>query len=291
LKRIVFNILNEQDDIAWGPNNTFKFPRRGGTGEVWRRLAARIPPEKLQFRKKMRSVDTKRKTICFEDGSVEEYSFLISTIPLDVLVANSDLDENIKCAVRPLRHSATNIVGIGLKGCPPPHLKKKCWMYFPESDTPFYRATVFSNYSPQNVPADGHYWSLMFEVSESTVKPVNSDQLLDSVVAGARAALLIEDISHIVDTWVYRTDYGYPTPSLGRNTALNAVVPALEERGILSRGRFGGWKYEVSNQDHSLMQGVEAADRLLFGTEEQTLFNPGLVNRTPALKASGTRGD
>jgi protoporphyrinogen oxidase len=294
LKRIVFNILNEHDDIAWGPNNTFKFPLRGGTGEVWRRLAGRVPSEKLQFRKKMKFVDTKRRTVHFEDGSGEEYGFLISTIPLDVLVASSDLDEDIKCAVRQLRHSATNIVGIGLKGCPPPHLKKKCWMYFPESDTPFYRATVFSNYSPHNVPGHGQYWSLMFEVSESTVKPVDPDQLLDSVISGARAALLIEDVSDIVDTWVYRTEYGYPTPSLGRNSALNAVLPALEERGIFSRGRFGGWKYEVSNQDHSLMQGVEAADKLLAGTEEQTLFNPGLVNRPPAattLKASGTRGD
>jgi len=130
----------------------------------------------------------------------------------------------------------------------------------------------------------------MFEVSESAMKPVDPDQLLDSVIAGARAAVLIEDPSQIVDTWIYRTAHGYPTPTLGRNSALDAVLPALDKLGILSRGRFGGWKYEVSNQDHCLMQGVEAADRLLAGSEEQTLFNPGLVNRTnpnaPKRKAS-----
>jgi protoporphyrinogen oxidase len=290
LKRIVFNILNERDDVAWGPNNTFRFPARGGTGEVWRRLAARLPQDKLQFGKALRFVDTKSKTAYFEDGSQEEYGFLISTIPLNVLVANSDLDDDIQAAVQPLRHSATNIVGIGLKGSPPPHLQKKCWMYFPEPDTPFYRATVYSNYSPHNVPDISRYWSLMFEVSESAMKPVDPDQLLDSVIAGARAAVLIEDPSQIVDTWIYRTAHGYPTPTLGRNSALDAVLPALDKLGILSRGRFGGWKYEVSNQDHCLMQGVEAADRLLAGSEEQTLFNPGLVNRTnpnaPKRKAS-----
>ncbi len=30
----------------------------------------------------------------------------------------------------------------------PDDLATKCWMYFPEDNAPFYRATVFSNYSP-----------------------------------------------------------------------------------------------------------------------------------------------
>jgi hypothetical protein len=33
---------------------------------------------------------------------------------------------------------------------------------------------------------------------------------------------------------------------------------------------FGGWKYEVSNQDHAFMQGVEALDRLISGKPETT---------------------
>jgi hypothetical protein len=49
------------------------------------------------------------------------------------------------------------------------------------------------------------------------------------------------------------------------------VIPYLEQHGIYSRGRFGMWKYEVANTDHSLMQGVELINRLLHGEPEQTI--------------------
>ena len=51
---------------------------------------------------------------------------------------------------------------------------------------------------------------------------------------------------------------------------LGEIDPALRDSGIFSRGRFGAWKYEVSNQDHSVMQGVEAVDHLLSGKQERT---------------------
>ena len=63
----------------------------------------------------------------------------------------------------------------------PDSLKTKCWIYFPEPQVPFYRATVFSNYSPNNAPP-GH-WSMMAEVSESPEKPVAMDSIVEAVVA------------------------------------------------------------------------------------------------------------
>ncbi len=49
------------------------------------------------------------------------------------------------------------------------------------------------------------------------------------------------------------------------------ALPWLRADGIWSRGRFGSYKYEVANQDHSLMLGVEAADNVLFGTRVRHL--------------------
>jgi hypothetical protein len=75
-----------------------------------------------------------------------------------------------------------------------------------------------------------------------------------------------------------RLEHGYPTPSVGRDVILKQALPWLREQNIWSRGRFGAYKYEVANQDHSLMLGVECADNILFGTMELTLNHPTIVN-------------
>ena len=41
-------------------------------------------------------------------------------------------------------------------------------------------------------------------------------------------------------------DFSYPTPYLTRDKFLNYIQPKLKAQGVYSRGRFGGWKYEVS---------------------------------------------
>ena len=280
LERVVMNVVEERDDAGWGPNNTFRYPLRGGTGEIWRRIAARFRPEQLQFGKAAARLDSRRKELFFEDGTSAGYDILISTIPVDLLVRISDLDHLAGAAAR-LRHSSVHVVGVGLRGRPPAHLKTKCWMYFPEDNSPFYRATVFSNYSPHNVPDADEHWSLMLEVSESPVKPVTCASVVDQVVKGLLATGLIESAGDIVDTWHYRAGYGYPTPSLERDEALGVLLPDLDSRAIFSRGRFGAWKYEVSNQDHSLMQGVELVDALTGAGREVTLHDPGFVNSRP----------
>ncbi len=277
LKRVLHNLVFRQDDVSWGPNNTFRFPLRGGTGAIWRACAGRLPREKLQFNTAVTAIDPARHRLTTRDGKTIEYGRLISTVPLCDLIQMSG-QAQFKPAAGGLLYSASNIFGIGLRGAPPEHLRTKCWMYFPEDNCPFYRVTVFSNYSPNNVPDIRKYWSLMAEVSESPDKPVDQARLLEQVIAGLLATRLIERREDIVSTWRHRANHGYPTPSLGRDAALAEILPGFERADIYPRGRFGLWKYEVSNQDHSFMQGVEVVERLLNGREEVTAQNPNLAN-------------
>lgn len=279
LRRVTKNILFEQDDLSWGPNNTFQFPRHGGTGAIWTRVADLVGKNHFRFRTAITSIDAEKHVAHCSDGRQIQYESLISTLPLDVStrMLSPAYSELADTAAR-LKFSSSNIIGIGLKGQPPPHLRTKCWMYFPEADCPFYRTTVFSNYSPNNVPDIRHTWSLMTETSESPFKPVDQPRLLEDTIQGCLNTKLFENRNDIVSTWTYRAAHGYPTPAVDRDELLRKILPALEKLGIYSRGRFGAWKYEVSNQDHSLMQGVELVNYLVHGVPETTVHYPEVAN-------------
>lgn len=274
-KRVASSVLLGRDDASWGPNNTFRFPEKGGTGEIWKQLCNRLDREKVFLNSPVRAIDTRKREVLV-NGQREPYDILISTLPLDQFLTISDLrDASVE---RELVHTSVHLFGIGLKGAFPETLKRKCWIYFPERHFPFHRATVFSNYSPNNVPDVRENWSLMLEVSESPRKPVNRGTLKEEVIRGAVAAQLVPAGAEIVDIWERFERYGYPVPSLGRDAG-TAILKTLEDKGIYSRGRFGAWRYEAGNMDHSLMQGVEAVNRILFGEEEKTLRHPEAVNR------------
>lgn len=270
LSTILRNILHQRDEVSWGPNATFRFPLRGGTGAIWQSVAGQLPAERIHYHKRVVAIDPSSHTIGFDDGSSTSYDQLISTMPLDRLLAALQGEPDLSELSGEFVHSSSHIVGVGLAGQPPDQLQTKCWMYFPETSIPFYRCTVFSNYSPNNVAVPGKQWSLMAEVSESGDKPVDAASVVGDTIAGMRQAQLIGPDAVIESTWHRRLDHGYPTPWLGRDRVLDPVDARLSRLGIRSRGRFGGWKYEVANQDHSVMQGVEAVDAILSGTEEPT---------------------
>ncbi len=279
LDRIAESLVFNRDNVAWGPNNTFRFPRHGGTGAIWEALAAGLPQERLHFGRRVTRIDADRRVVTAESGEETRYDALITSLPLDALIGCAAGLEDLREPAGRLRYSGAHIVGVGLQGHPPAELEKKCWMYFPEDNCPFYRVTLFSHYSPHNVPDSDRFWSLMAEVSESPAKPVAAATVEDDVIGGLINAGLIEDRGQIHHVWTTRVERAYPTPALGRDEALRVILPALERRGIYSRGRFGAWKYEVANLDHCYMQGVEAVNRLLCGSPELTLWFPAIVNQ------------
>jgi protoporphyrinogen oxidase len=276
IERMRRHLQEATDDVSWGPNNAFRFPVTGGTGAIWQQLSARLPRERLHFDAPVAAIRPDRRIVVTADGREFPYTALISTAPLDRLTALAGLTP-LAASVAGLVRTRIWVGGVGLRNPPPPAVHGKYWMYFPEPEYPFYRVTVFSHYSRRNAP-EGCY-SLMTEVSSrpNDAEPDN-EALMRASIEGLRRCGLIAPHAEPVHTWSYGAEYGYPVPTLGRDAVLERVLPALDAMGIHSRGRFGAWKYEVGNMDHSFMQGVEIARRLLTGANEETVWHPERVN-------------
>jgi protoporphyrinogen oxidase len=267
-------VILEKDDVAWGPNNKFRFPLHGGTGEIYRRMAKRFPG-KVRTGKQLSEVDTAQRKVSFADGTGDHYDVLISTAPVDLLAGMlKPAQAELRDAATLLEHNDLLVLGIGLK-------KRidtgKCWVYFADPEMPCYRATFFSHYSPFNVPNGDteQYSSLMCEMSVPLGQTLSVECIYEQMLAGLIRSKILEesDRARIISRYHRLVRYSYPIPTLDRDRALAILQPELMKQGIYSRGRFGAWRYEIGNMDHSVMMGVEVANHVVNGEKELVFYS------------------
>jgi protoporphyrinogen oxidase len=267
-QRVASNVREGRDDISWGPNNQFVFPAMGGTGEIYRRVSEPLA-DRIRYRSTVVEVDCEARVLKLDGGESLSYGALVSTMPLDLLVGRlRDRPAPLQRAATELRHNSVYMVGVGYQS---PLADDKSWMYFPQANTPFYRATNFAKYAAANVPdADtSRYCSYMTETSYSEDKPEPRAGLEERVEAGLRAAGVIAGRPPVASIHVEDIPYAYPVPTVGRDAALDVIQPWLMERSIFSRGRFGSWRYEIGNMDHAVKMGVDVARLLATGVREE----------------------
>lgn len=242
---------------SWGRNATFSVPEAGGIGTVWKNMAGQLDSH-ITIGKQAIAIDGKLQVVTFQDGSNVHYDHLLSTMSLKLLVG---MMQNISLpSVSRLATSGVYVVGIGIQGTIPQHLKDLHWMYVPSSRIPFFRVSVYSNYSKNNAPQGT--WSLLFEVSYDGKKKLDSALCIQEVVSAAKAIHCIPDAACIVDTFFVAAPSAYPVPTMNRDKILAKILPKLARYHISSLGRFGSWKYETGNMDHVCLSGMEWAENL-----------------------------
>ena len=90
-------------------------------------------------------------------------------------------------------------------------------------------------------------------------KPIKTERFLEEEIPEPQP---IEVIEHLVNH--------YECPRCKKH---------ITAKNNATQSRFGAWKYEVSNQDHTFMQGVESVDKILLKKDELTVWHPELANR------------
>jgi len=265
------------------PKDTSSFPYpRLGTGSLWQSIASKLPARNQRYSATVQHLDIHARKAYLSTGEVVSYTRLISSMPLNKLIGMiGEQDPELLATKAELKSSSTTAVGLGFDGELPAALHGKSWIFSADSEVSFHRATVVTNFSPSlsnNGKSETPRWSIMFETSSSAHRPVAVDQ--DSLVADHLAELrrwgAIGQDEKPLSVWYKHLEMGYPLPFIGRDELLsseqNNILPRLEQYGILSRGRFGGWRYESSNQDYAFVQGVEAVDVLASGKGESVYW-------------------
>ena len=276
VRETVRSIFTRRDNLGWTDSTRVRYPALGGSGSIWTALADRVREQRIDGERVV-AIDEHKKIIRLASGARIRYERLLSTLPLDVLVDLLADNRDIAASAKQLRYAQAGFVGFGFHGEPPPVLRGVHSFHIPQPDMPCWRITLPSNFAPGNVPS-GKYWSMLCEISAHPSVKLDLEASASTILARLRAQGLVPESSTVVSHWVAGMTHGYPVPFIGRDALLREINTSLWKRGILSRGRFGGWKYEVSNQDHTFMQGVEAIDFLLSDRAETTYCLPQAVN-------------
>ncbi len=222
---ILCSIVTRRDRPGWSPSTRVRYPLRGGTAAIWDALARRLPQDRLVFGRRVLAVDPAAKRIVLERAEPIRYRRLISTMPLDALLASLNGAPAVARLGKALRFSRAAFVGLGLRGVPPARLAGVHSFHMPQADVPCWRVAFPAAFSPENVPR-GH-WSVLCEISAPADEPIDLPAVAALVESKLRDEGIVPRGAAVVSRWQRELRHGYPTPFIGRDAVLRRIHDAL----------------------------------------------------------------
>src|SRR5581483_9333734 len=240
-----------------GPNASFGYPLRGGFQALMNGFLPHLKGN-LLLNTHVTRVFPREKKLLLSDGSELRYEFLISTMPLPVLIQS--IGENAPKAIRDaaarLRYVSVRCVNLGVGR---EKLTEKHWIYYPE-DTVFHRIFVQGNASPYcNAPGG---FGLTCEITYSDHKrlPCEGDALIRRCIEDCHRVGLFGPEDSIWAANQVDLPHAYVVYDHARPAAVSEIREWLTEYDIHLAGRYSEWEYY--NSDHAFLAGKKAAERV-----------------------------
>lgn len=226
-----------------------RYPKYGGYKNF---LTTMVSESQIRFNKKVISIDVNSKSIQFEDKTKEQYTDLISSLPLPELVKMIEgVPDKVKLASEKLWATSVALVSFGFNRADIP---KHLWFYIYDENHMASRCYSPSLKSKDNV-SDGCS-SLQFEVYFSRHKPLkyDGDELIEHIIEKSIEMNLFQRTD--IQVRDFRVlPYGNVAFYNGMEKDRQVVHDYLDEIDIKYIGRFGEWDYLWSDQ--SLISGME----------------------------------
>jgi UDP-galactopyranose mutase len=222
----------------------------------------------LRLKSKVAGISPRRHTVALEDGSELQYDYLISTMPLPVLVrlAGEEAPPAVRAAADGLRYISVRCVNIGVGR---EDITEKHWIYYPE-DTVFHRIFVQGNASRHCNPPGG--FGLTCEITYSAQYkplPCEGDELIQRCVDDCRKVGIIREDDPIWAANQVDMPHAYVVYDHARPQNVAVIRNWLAKQDIVLAGRYSQWEYY--NSDHAFIAGKKAAEAVRDAQKEREL--------------------
>ncbi|NBJ92496.1 protoporphyrinogen/coproporphyrinogen oxidase [Parablautia muri] len=231
------------------------YPVKGGYQAFMNPFTEELP---ISLNRTVIGVNTEQKIVEFQTGVKVKYRNLISTIPLNELIAcMEDVPKEIKKAADELDYTSGVLVSIGLRR---ENVAPALWFYIYDEDIWPARVYAPNIKSPQNVPSG--CCALQAEIYFSKYRPCkkNLEELKEETITQLvnMGLFLREDI---VVSDVRAEPYANIMFTPKVYSARDKIHKYLKEKEIVCAGRFGEWDYLWTGQ--AIMSGKKAAEKLI----------------------------
>jgi protoporphyrinogen oxidase len=241
-----------------GYNATFRYPRRGGIEVVPNAFAAKM--RNMRTGARVASVDLAAKCVQLATGESIRYERLVSTIPLPHLLTMAEGGgfDGSALAAR-LDWSVVGCLNLGIDR--PGVGSGAHWIYFPDADTPFYRAG-FPHAMSRGVCPEGSS-SLYLEFGLTRDEQPDPVALEKAAIAALQREGILEAGDRVIARDWIRIDPGYVIFDRARQQVMADAIPRLAACGVSTIGRYGAWTY--SYMERAMLDGLETAEAIARG--------------------------
>ncbi len=253
-----------------GYNSSFYYPKCGGIECVIKNLVAQLK-NKIKCNRRAVYIDTRARTIHFDNGNVVRYEKLISTIPLSVLLSlmSHDARSALQSAQAKLHCASVYNFNLGFKTNTTP---EKHWVYFPEHKFSFYRLGFWHNICSSLVPTgkSALYGELSFQVG--TKRDLSIKRLVDTSIKQTLSflGLTYNDICAQKDLFM---PHAYVTYDAWREKNIHKILETLQTSSLYSIGRYGAWKY--ASMQEAVLDGKTIIEKIIKA-QKQRYGNKGV---------------
>jgi UDP-galactopyranose mutase len=238
-----------------GPNARFGYPLRGGFQALMDGFLPHLQ-DSLRTGSRITAVSPGRRTVTVNGTEEIPYRYLISTMPLPVLIRlmGDAAPARVRQAARNLRYVSVRCVNIGVGR---EHLSEKHWIYYPEQ-TVFHRIFVQGNASPHCNPPGGFGLTCEITYSEHKPLPCDGEALIQRCIRDCHTVGLFEPEDPIWAANQVDLPHAYVVYDHARPKNVALIRDWLASQQIILAGRYSEWEYY--NSDHAFLAGKKAAD-------------------------------